>query len=129
MNAKRHLSFYHWKVLVPLSFIVFLSWAVFLIHPSLIAPQIGVAATSILTTIAFLLSLDRLIPQVPYLTRMDKFVYACLGLVFLAFVEALVTSQISMDPTRKELVLKLDLWSRALFPLTYVVIVILAWVV
>ena len=70
-----------------------------------------------------------MIPQVPYLTRMDKFVYACLGLVFLAFVEALVTSRLSMDSAKKELALKLDRWSRALFPVTYGVVVVLVWVV
>lgn len=127
--AERHLNFYRWKVLAPLSCIVFLSWAVFLIDPSQIAPQIGVAATSILTTIAFLLSLESLIPPVPYLTRMDQFVYSCLGLVFLAFVEALVTARISTNPAGQDLGLKIDRWCRGLFPLAYLTIVVLAWVV
>ena len=59
---------------------------------------------------------------------MDRYVYACLALVFLAFLEALVTARLSADPAKKELGLRIDRWSRILFPLAYLALVIQAWV-
>lgn len=129
LGASRNISFYHWRVLAPLSVIIFLSWAVFWIDPTQIGPQIGVSATSILTLIAFLLSLERHIPPVPYLTHLDKFVLACLVMVFLAYVEALATVRMARSARDAELAMKIDRWARALFPVAYGIVVTVFWVI
>jgi hypothetical protein len=46
-----------------------MSWAVFYFEPDQIAPQIGLAATSILTLIAFLFSLGKILSPIVYLTK------------------------------------------------------------
>ena len=127
INAKRNVEYYRWKVLLPLSIVVFLSWAVFMINPQQIAPQISVSATSILTLIAFLIRLEGLLPPVSYLTHLDKFVYLSLLLVFLAYVEALATSKLAARDATLPLAVAMDKWSRLLFPVAYAVIVYAFW--
>jgi len=127
INATRNVEYYRWKVLLPLSIVVFLSWAVFMINPQQIGPQVGVSATSILTLIAFLIRLEGLMPPVSYLTHLDKFVYLSLLLVFLAYVEALATSRLAAQDKTLPLAETMDKWSRAMFPLAYAIIVYVFW--
>ncbi len=127
LNARRQLSYYRWKVLVPLSLVVLLSWTVFWIPPTQLGVQLGVSSTSVLTTIAFLLSLQNLIPPVPYLTQLDRFVYTCLILICAAFVEAVATIRIAAVPERHDLATRIDLWCRVLFPIAYGSIVAATW--
>ena len=125
-EAWRGLWFYAWKVLIPLIIIVSMSWAVFWIDPNQVAAQIGVASTSILTVIAFLLSMRALLPPVPYLTRMDLFVYGSLLLVFAAFTEALTTCTLAAHG-KVALGRRIDLWCRWVLPTTFAVIMGSFW--
>jgi hypothetical protein len=122
--AKRDVFFYIWKVIVPLLIIVMMSWAVFYIDPSQVSPQIGLGATSILTLIAFLFSLGKILPPIAYLTKIDFFVYSALALVFLAFAEAVTTIKITNEGNIKK-ARKIDRISRWLFPSVFIVILIL----
>jgi hypothetical protein len=128
MTATRHISFYWYKVVAPMAIIVLLSWAVFFIDPSQVAAQVGVSATSILTLIAFLLRLENFIPPISYLTQLDYFVFTTLFLVFMAYMEALVSTRFALRG-KKELALKLDYMSRLIFPSVFILIIIFFWVV
>ena len=128
MHARRHLDYYWWKVVAPLVLIVFLSWAVFYIDPSQVGPQVGVSATSILTLIAFLLRLESIIPPVSYLTHMDYFVYSVLTLVFLAYLEALVSTTYALKG-KIEFAKKVDHWSRYVFPTGFAIIMGYFWII
>ena len=126
-EARRYVSYYVWKVILPLIFIVLMSWAVFFIDPTQVAPQLGVAATSILTLIAFFVTFGHNLPRISYLTQMDHFVYASLALVFLAFVEALTTCYLAVrgSPQASR---RLDRISRLLFPACFLGINIWFWI-
>jgi len=95
MPIRRRVSFYIWKVLVPLMMIVFMSWSVFWISPEQAGPQIGVAATSMLTLIAYRFTLGQMLPNLPYMTRMDHFITGASMLVFLALIEVVATSSLA----------------------------------
>lgn len=127
MNATRHISFYWYKVVAPMTIIVLLSWAVFFIDPSQVGAQVGVSATSILTLIAFLLRLENLIPPISYLTVLDYFIFITLFLVFLAYLEALVSTSFALGG-KKEIALKMDFWSRFIFPAVFLLIIVLFWI-
>jgi hypothetical protein len=127
LSAERHVSFYRWRVLAPLSLVVFLSWAVFWIDPQNLNPQVSVAATSILTLIAYFMSLSELLPHVSHLTLLDEFVFACLCFVFLAYVEAVATSRMARDPKRLATAVRLDRGCRIVFPIAYAAIVLFYW--
>ncbi len=121
--AKRHIFFYLWKVILPLLIIVFMSWAIFYIDPIHVGPQLGLAATSILTLIAFLFSLGRILPPIAYLTKIDFFVYSSLAMVFLAFGEAVLTMHLGgigeIDKAKR-----IDKKARFIFPMLYLLIII-----
>ncbi len=126
-KANRHIQYYWWKVLAPLLVIISLSWAVFWIDPSQVGAQIGVSGTSILNLILFLLRLENFLPPVSYLTHMDYFIFITLLLVFLSYVEALVSTTFALKG-KKEFALKLDFSARIVYPIVYLIIIIYFWV-
>jgi hypothetical protein len=110
----RELGHTLWKVLVPLILIVFMAWTVFWIDPTLLPPQVGIATSSVLTLIAFNLSLGYLLPRISYLTRADRFILGCSVLVFLALGETVLTSRLAKTD-RYDAALRVDRWSRWLY--------------
>lgn len=126
-KATRYIHFYWWKVLAPLMVILFLSWAVFWIDPSQVGAQIGVAGTSILTLIAFLLRLDNFLPPVSYLTHMDHFIFTSLVLVFIAYIEALISITFAFKG-KTELARKLDITFRIVYPIVFLIILVIFWI-
>jgi len=116
--VKRQTPYYLWKVFVPLCMIVMVSWAVFWIDPSQMAIQTGIGTGMLLSLIAFLFSLQNILPKINYLTRMDVFVYSSLAFVVLAFVETLVSCGLA-DRGRIFIAERMDHVSRVLFPLAF----------
>ena len=106
------------KIIVPLVLIVMMSWIVFWIDPSEAAIQISVAATSMLTLIAYRFIVDGLVPRVSYLTRLDWLIVLSTILVFVTLVEALVTSVLH-EQGRTEEGRRLDRISRVIFPAVF----------
>jgi len=126
INVKRNRRYYVWKVFVPLIVIVFASWAVFWVDPTQIGVQTGIGTAMLLTVVAFLLSLQNILPKISYLTRLDIFVYSSLVFVFLPFVQALTTC--SLAAHGKELLARrLDRWSQVIFPLAFAAALMWFW--
>jgi len=125
-HVSREVGYYIWRVIGPLTFIVFMSWAVFWIHPGMAGVQIALAATSMLTLVAFLFSLNAILPPLSYLTRMDVFLFASLALVFLAFAEAVATAVLSASD-RERLASRFDRAARWIFPSLYLLIHLFTW--
>jgi len=117
-DTQRRSGFYIWKVIVPLAFIVFMSWAVFWISPENAGSQIGIATSAILTLIAYRFVLANLLPRVPYLTMLDYFTLGATVLVFLALVEVVITSGLS-HKGKGEQALRVDRWARLVFPSSF----------
>ena len=74
-TAQRYTTNYVLKIILPLFMIVAMSWIVFWINPEQAGTQIGVATTSMLTLIAYRFMVGGTMPPVPYLTRMDYFIF------------------------------------------------------
>ena len=125
-EAQRSLNYYAWKVVGPLVIIVLMSWAVFWVDPKHVGPQLALSATSILTLIAFLLSLSSILPPISYLTRLDYYVYASLLLQFLAFAVALASTYLASQD-RHSLALRVDRVARLFFPGAFLVINLVFW--
>ena len=123
ITAQRITGFYLWKVILPLCLIVAMSWCVFWISPELYGPQIGLSATSMLTLIAFIFATTNMVPELGYFTLLDLFIGGSTILVFLALLESLtVTYFVSGD--RKTLARRIDIISRAAFPLVFLMLVV-----
>jgi len=126
-HVGREIDFYVWRIIGPLTFIVLMSWAVFWIDPSNFGVQIGLASTSILTLVAFLFSLNSILPPLSYLTRMDIFLFCSLALAILAFAEAVLTAVLQASD-REALALRIDRWARWLFPAAFGGLHVALWV-
>ncbi|HKM99091.1 MAG TPA: hypothetical protein VJX23_01145 [Candidatus Binataceae bacterium] len=87
IKVKRRSNFYVWKVILPLTLMVLLSWSVFWVEARDLSNQVQIAVTTILTVIAFAFAISASMPRVPYLTYIDAFFLTCYVFVFLAIVE------------------------------------------
>lgn len=87
IKVTRRSNFYLWKVFLPLSLMVVLSWSVFWVEAADLSNQVQIAVTTILTVIAFAFAISATMPRVPYLTYIDGFFLTCYVFVFLAIVE------------------------------------------
>jgi hypothetical protein len=123
VSAARLADYYVFKFVFPLCLIVMMSWAVFWVNPQNLSPQLQLAATSMLTLIAYQFTVNELLPRVGYLTSMDQYIQASSLLVFLALVEALITGRLA-STGRAATAEMLDRVSRWLFPVTYVTIIL-----
>lgn len=126
LEVERQKGFYLWKVLFPLGLIVFMSWTVFWIDPSDLAPQLAVATSAVLTLIAFQFSLGYLLPKLSYLTRADRFLLGAMLLVFLALGEAVLTSLLA-GRGNAALAIRVDRVMRWLFPLGFLAVIAVAF--
>jgi len=122
--AHRRTGYFIVKVIIPLILIVMMSWAVFWIDPVESGTQIGVATTTMLTLIAFRFAIDGSLPKISYLTRLDTFVMASTILVFLGLFEVIITSRLAKT-SRHEQALRIDYWSRMIFPGAFVLVLVL----
>ncbi len=128
LPAKRYTSFYIWKVIVPLSMIVFMSFAVFWIDLTQVGTRMNIAAASVLTIIFFQFHLGKLIPWAPYFTRVDYFSLGSMLLVFLALAQA-VSGNALAKGGHESLALNIQWWSRLLFPASFVALIIIAFLI
>lgn len=125
-KAERKVGFYIWKVLFPLFIVVFMSWAPFWIDPKEIGPQLSLAATAILTLIAYRFVLINYVPQLSYLTRLDYFFSLSTLLVFGTLAEVLITSQL-VRRGKVEEARNLDRKCRWVFPLVFSVLILVCF--
>ena len=123
INAERNKGYYIWKIILPLCFIVLMAWAVFWIPPSAIAPQVGLSTATIFTLIAYRFSIGFQLPQISYFTRMDKFVFACTLIVFIALAVAIGTSNMA-SKGELERALKIEKVARLIYLILFIVILI-----
>lgn len=123
LGAERNYKYFILKIIIPLVFIVLMSLSVFWIPPTQLGPQIGLSVTSMLTLIAYLFAVGKVVPDVEYLTRFDKFVFGSTILVFLALVESIITGSLSASD-KNRLAKRIDMYSRIIFPVVFVIVIL-----
>lgn len=113
-EAVRHTGFYFTSVLLPLTLIVLMAWAVFWIDPSAIDAQIGLPGSAILALVMQYSMLGRILPPVSYPTRLDDFVFGATVLVFASLGEAVITTRIARRG-KEMLARRIDHWARWIY--------------
>ena len=124
IKAERMSAYYVWKIMVPISLIVMMASTVFWIDPKQMGPQLGVATATIFTLVAFQLGLGRLLPKVPYLTRMDLFLLFSTVLIFLVLAEVLWTCHLA-NTGYIERAKTVDRRARMIYPLIFALCVLI----
>jgi len=122
VEAQREVNYFIIKVILPLILIVFMSWVVFWIKPKETSPRISIAVTSMLTLIAYRFAIGADVPKLPYLTRLDFFVMAATLLVFAGLIEVVISS-IQEKRGNEKIARKIDIWSRWLFPVVFLIVI------
>jgi hypothetical protein len=117
-TAKRLVKYYYMKVIMPLVFIVMMSWVVFWIDPENSSTQIAASITSMLTLIAYRFAIDTQVPKISYTTRMDEFIFMSTLLVFIVLVQVILTSTLAQH-NKVSTARKIDKMSRIVFPTVF----------
>src|SRR5467141_120168 len=117
-TASRNVQHYILKVILPLVLIVMMSWSVFWIDPNTSNSQISIAVTSMLTLIAYRFAVDSQLPRLPYMTRLDAFIFTSTLLVFSSLIEVLVTTILDNNKQVAR-AKKIDRYCRAIFPVIF----------
>ncbi|HQY19700.1 MAG TPA: hypothetical protein PLX80_02515 [Ignavibacteria bacterium] len=125
ITAQRESGFYLLIFAIPLILIIMMSWIVFWLPPNLSASQISVATTSMLTLIAYRFIVTSYLPRISYLTRMDIFILGSSILIFMTLVLAASSSNLTQKG-KGDLAKKYDKRFRWIFPLLYIIVIIIA---
>jgi hypothetical protein len=123
ITASRESGYFVIQMIVPLIFIVLMSWAVFWIDPQQFGTQTSVSATAMLTLIAFRFTAGVTLPRFDYLTRMDYFILASTILVFGSFLEVVISSGLARS-NKLAAAKMLDRASRVIFPAAFLYFII-----
>jgi hypothetical protein len=110
------------KLIIPLAIILFLVYFVFFIPADKIDIAAGLTVTSLLSAIAFQLSVNSDLPDIGYIIYVDKVFYSCYFLIAISMAESLYTFYLdkSGDEKKMNLALKIDVVSRFLFPVIFI---------
>ncbi len=122
LDAERVARYYVFKIILPMSFIVMMSWAIFWVPPQRYEFQIGLGATSMLTLIAFQFSMSGYLPRLGYFTIADRLMVWATIMVFLAILNAIITGVLA-NAGREATALRFDRRCRWIFPL----LLLLGW--
>lgn len=115
------------KVIIPLILIVLMSWTVFWIDPQQSGSQLAMSMTSVLTLIAYHIALGSKLPEIPYMTRLDVFVFGSTIIVFVSLIEVVITSRLSTND-RLNRARKIDMICKWLFPIVFTLIAVYSFV-
>jgi hypothetical protein len=121
LEARRIYNHFVIKYIIPLILIVMMSWIVFWIDAEESSSQLSVAVTAALTLIAYHIALAGKLPDIPYLTRLDMFLFGSTLMVFSTLLEVVITSRLA-KAGHIEAARWTDRACAFLFPGTYVVI-------
>ena len=75
--AMRRPEYYLWNIEVPMFVLTSLTGLTWAVPPTDVADRLSVSLTLVLTAVAYKLTVAANIPQVAYLTLLDKFVSLC----------------------------------------------------
>ena len=94
LQAERLTGYYTWQQLLPLFLVVMMTWVVYWIPFEFVPARVGLAATSMLTLIAYRFAMSSVLPPIAYLTRLDIFMIGASVLVFAGLMTAVAISHL-----------------------------------
>lgn len=118
---ERNVIPYITKFFIPLAIILLLVYFVFFTPAENLDLSAGLTVTSLLSAIAFQFTINSDLPEIGYMIYVDKVFYLTYILIVLAMGESLLTYyyDLSPDEKKKKLAIKLDVYSRFLFPIVF----------
>ena len=90
IHAERYIGYYIGTVFSSAAIIVCMAWMVFWIDPSAINPRVSISVTSMLTLIAHRFVIQKELPHLPYLTKMDFFLLGSTLIVLIGLIGVVI---------------------------------------
>ena len=121
--VKRESSYYLFKIILPIIFILIISWSVFWVRGSQLEAKVNITIVCLLSLIAYNFIIDEDLPKLSYLTFLDTFIllsYFYTGIATILCIYSFVKKMNSGND-----ISKVDLLARWLGPLSYFGILIL----
>lgn len=126
IDIKRKSGFYLWKILLPLLIIVMLSWSVFWMVDENFGMRVRLAATGVLTVVAYQFAVAKDLPRVGYLTLIDKVTVVSFLLLATTVLESYLVSRSRTEDPEKAL--RIDRAARWIFPLSYAALILAVFI-
>jgi len=126
IEVVRLTMYYLLKVIVPLCLIVIMSWLPRWISLDQAGTNIGISTSAFLTLVAYMFAITMLLPPVSYVTRMDRFILLSTLMVFLGLLHT-VLDNFLLKRDHKRTAERLQIWSRAAYPLCLVGVLLLSF--
>jgi hypothetical protein len=121
-QAKRHLTYYLFRIFLPLLIILSVSWFTFFLKDY--SKRVDVAGGNLLLFIAFNFAIAGLLPRLGYLTFLDLILILTFVITSFILLLSVVLKRLEMDG-RIELVRRVDGLVIIFYPLAYILAVIL----
>lgn len=126
IEVRRLPSYYIWKIIFPLCFIVIMSWIPRWLDAKENGTNINISTTAFLTLVAYLFSIAVLLPRVPYLTRLDSFVLLSSVLVFAGLLHTVISARL-LRKDKRTLVGRLNRIARIANPVLLVAVLVVSF--
>ena len=123
----RQATYFILKVIIPLCLIVVMSWLPRWIDPEQTGTNIGISTSAFLTLVAYLFAITVLLPRVSYVTRMDRFILLSTLMVFAGLIQS-AWNTVMIRKQKNKTVELIDRWSRALYPLLLMLVLVYSFV-
>jgi hypothetical protein len=117
-RAKRHVIYYFFRILLPLTVIIAVSWIVFFLKDY--AKRVDAAGANLLLFIAFNFAISNDLPRLGYLTFLDTLLISAFLVTAVVLILSVYLRRQDMGG-RDEFVAKVDHYVIVFYPLAYIV--------
>ena len=117
-DIERLSNYYVFKVMLPIFFLLLISWSVFWINPKDLESRVTVSIVCLLSLIAYNFVIDNDLPKLGYLTFMDRFILISYIFSGIPTIQTIITRYL-FDNGKKELSLIFDRNSKIFVPPSY----------
>lgn len=124
VKVSRRYTFYLWRVLLPMTFLVIASWTVFWFEPTNLQPQISTGLAILLSLVTFTYAIDFSLPKVAYLTFIDRYTLTSFAFV-LAVIYTVSAIHVMLKAKGEDRAMRLQVRARRVFPVAFVVTALL----
>jgi len=130
IQVGRQPDYYILKVILPLCLIVIMSWLPRWLNPEQSGTNIGISTSAFLTLVAYLFAITVLLPRISYITRIDRFILLSTLTVFSGLIQTVMSTYLLKGERiqKKRLVAQMDFWSRILYPLILLAVIVISFV-
>ena len=124
----RQPTYFILKVIIPLCLIVVMSWLPRWIKPEETGTNIGISTSAFLTLVAYMFAITVLLPRVSYVTRMDRFILLSTLIVFAGLIQS-AWNTVMIGKQKNKTAEWIGRWSRILYPLLLVLVLVYSFVI